>query len=90
MGKYLIMLKPLAIDHLKIHKNFGNKAVLKKVEIIFRELENHPYTGTGQPEKLKHELAGYYSRRINRKDRIIYKVDEDIVTVIVVSAMGHY
>ncbi|WP_457133250.1 type II toxin-antitoxin system YoeB family toxin [Mucilaginibacter sp. UYNi724] len=44
----------------------------------------------GNPEQLKYELAGFWSRRINRKDRLIYKVEEDIVMVFVVSAMGHY
>ncbi|MEC4047822.1 type II toxin-antitoxin system YoeB family toxin [Flavobacterium sp. SUN046] len=44
----------------------------------------------GKPEALKWDLYGYWSRRINHKDRLIYKVENDIVTVYVVSAMGHY
>ncbi|WP_245758433.1 type II toxin-antitoxin system YoeB family toxin [Paenimyroides ummariense] len=44
----------------------------------------------GQPEQLKYELAGYWSSRINQKDRIVYRVEEEIVMVYVVSAMGHY
>ncbi|KDN54350.1 type II toxin-antitoxin system YoeB family toxin [Flavobacterium seoulense] len=39
---------------------------------------------------MKHEYTGYWSRRINQRDRMIYQVDDDIVTVFVVSAMGHY
>jgi toxin YoeB len=39
---------------------------------------------------LKYELAGFWSRRINQKDRLIYKVEEDLVIVFVISAMGHY
>jgi toxin YoeB len=46
--------------------------------------------GIGQPEALKYELSGFWSRKINQKDRLIYKVEEDIVTVFVISAMGHY
>jgi 23S rRNA (cytosine1962-C5)-methyltransferase len=49
-----------------------------------------PYLGIGKPEALKYELSGFWSRKINQKDRMIYKVEEDIVTVFVISAMGHY
>jgi len=55
-----------------------------------KELEDHPYVGTGNPEPLKHELSGKWSRRINQKDRMVYEVKEKIVTVEVLSAMGHY
>ena len=54
------------------------------------ELSNAPYEGTGNPEPLKYQLAGYWSRRINKKDRFIYKVYESKVVVLVVSAIGHY
>jgi len=54
------------------------------------ELENTPFHGIGKPEKLKHQFSGLWSRRINQKDRLIYKVNEKIVTIFIVSAMGHY
>jgi toxin YoeB len=54
------------------------------------ELENHPESGEGQPERLKHELAGLWSRRINQKDRLVYSINDDTVIVEVLSAMGHY
>ena len=57
---------------------------------ILNELKEHPYTGTGNPEELKYELSGFWSRRINKKDRLIYEVQEEVVTVFVVSAFGHY
>ncbi len=57
---------------------------------ILNELKEHPYTGEVQPEELKFELKGLWSRRINKKDRLIYEVKEEIVTVFVISAMGHY
>lgn len=49
-----------------------------------------PFKGIGSPEALKHELSGYWSRQINKKDRLIYRVDDNIVTVYIVSALGHY
>jgi len=45
----------------------------------------------GRPEKLKHNLSGYWSRRINQKDRIIYEIiEEPTKLVVVISALGHY
>lgn len=90
MGKYIVELAPLAKKELKAHKKSGNKASIKKLETILKELSSTPYEGTGKPEALKHDLSGYWSRRINQKDRLIYKVYEERVTVIIISAMGHY
>lgn len=90
MGKYLVVLTGEARKQLLLHKRSGNAASIKKIEAIFRELEEHPYTGIGQPEQLRHQLRGFWSRRINQKDRLIYRVHENIVTVEVISAMGHY
>lgn len=90
MGKFELKIEKLAQKHLEQHFKIGNKATIKKIEKIFIELSEHPFTGEGKPEALKYELFGFWSRRINIKDRIIYKVEESIVTVFVVSAMGHY
>lgn len=54
------------------------------------ELREHPRTGSGKPEKLKHELEGFYSRRIDRKHRMVYEIEDEIVTVVVLSAYSHY
>ncbi len=48
----------------------------------------YPFEGTGKPELLKYNLAGYWSRRINREHRIVYEVTEEIVFVL--SAKGYY
>jgi toxin YoeB len=62
----------------------------KKIEEIFLELSQTPFTGLGSPEPLKYQLNEYWSRRIDRKNRIVYQVQEDIVLVVVISAKGHY
>lgn len=49
-----------------------------------------PETGTGKPERLKYDLSAYWSRRINKSDRLIYRIEDKIITVTVVSALGHY
>jgi Txe/YoeB family toxin of toxin-antitoxin system len=90
MGKFRIEIKPTAKKDIEKHLKSGNKSNISKIEQIISELSENPYEGIGQPEKLKHQLQGYWSRRINQKDRLIYKVEEDIVSVFVLSAMGHY
>jgi toxin YoeB len=90
MGKFRVKIEKLAEEDIKKHLKSGNKSSIKKIETILFELSNHPFEGVGQPEKLKFDLQGFWSRRINQKDRLIYKVEEEIVTVFVISAMGHY
>ncbi|MCC5927953.1 MAG: Txe/YoeB family addiction module toxin [Cyclobacteriaceae bacterium] len=60
-----------ALEDIEKHKKAGDESVLKKLQRLFNELREHPMTGTGQPEKLKHELTGLYSRRINKKRPLI-------------------
>lgn len=90
MGKYQVIIKATAEKDLSKHKKSGDKASIKEILKILNELKEHPYTGTGNPEELKYELSGFWSRRINKKDRLIYEVQEEVVTVFVVSAFGHY
>jgi toxin YoeB len=90
MGKYTIEISSRARKELQVHFNSGNKSSIRKIEQIFIELSETPFEGTGSPEPLKYKLAGYWSRRINKKDHIIYRVFEDRVVVLIVSAIGHY
>ncbi len=90
MGKYIVVVEPLAQEEIIQHHKSGNKSVIKKLEKILQELTETPYEGIGNPEALKYGLSGLWSRRITQKDRLIYKVEEDIVTVFILSALGHY
>lgn len=90
MEKYIIKVEPLARKELqKLYKS-GNMVAINKVEKIFKELSKDPYHGTGNPEQLKYNLQGKWSRRITPKDRLIYEIHENIITVIILSAKGHY
>ena len=90
MGKYRVIVSDTAKkDLLRIQKS-GDKSSIRKVEQMIAELYEHPETGTGKPERLKFDLTGYWSRRINKKDRMIYFIEDEIITVTVVSAIGHY
>ena len=90
MGRYKIIIKETAEKDFLKHKNSGNKQNLFKISKIIEELREHPYTGIGKPEQLKYNLQGLWSRRINQKDRLIYEVVEDVVSVYILSAIGHY
>ncbi len=63
------------------------KAV-KKIYSVLENTCNTPFEGLGQPEALKANYSGYYSRRINLEHRIIYKVEE--TQIVVFSLYGHY
>ena len=90
MGKYFVEITPDAKKDLKDHFKSGNKSIITKIEKILLELTETPYEGEGKPEQLKYDFSGYWSRRINQKDRIVYRIEETVVTVFVVSATGHY
>lgn len=87
---YILELTKTAQDDIIRHKRNGNKAVLKKIEKIFNELIEHPRIGIGQPKQLKFNLKGLYSRRLDKKHRLIYSIEDAIVTVYVLSAYSHY
>jgi toxin YoeB len=90
MGKFELKIDDQAKeDFAKIRKS-GDQATIKKLEKIILELSEHPKTGIGNPEPLKHHLTGFWSRRLNKKDRLIYQIFEEKVVVIVISALGHY
>ncbi len=78
-------------DTLQAYENLRetNKSLHKKLFNILKEMQkNDPTQGTGKPEALKHELSGYYSRRLSDKDRLIYSFDEDSIYVVAIG--GHY
>jgi toxin YoeB len=58
MGKFRVIVSDKAAKELLAIQRSGDKASIKKVEIIISELHIHPETGTGKPERLKYDLAG--------------------------------
>lgn len=65
-----------------------DKTIFKKINALIKEVLRTPFTGTGKPEPLKHELSGYWSRRITDEHRLVYKVEQD--EVLVIPCMYHY
>lgn len=86
---YIIEFEPKAVQDIAELKKAGNKAAIAKIERLLLELREHPTTGTGQVEALKNNLSGFWSRRIDRFNRMIYTIEEEIVTVTVISTKGH-
>jgi toxin YoeB len=66
---------------------YGSESEKKKIKALLLSMKVSPFEGIGKPERLKHDLSGKWSRRINRKDRIVYRVTDCIE---VLSFRGHY
>lgn len=86
--EYNLDFSDKAKKDIDFFKKSGNKAILKKILVLSQELIKHPFTGTGKPEPLKHELTGMWSRRINKEHRIVYEVTQQ--TIFIYSLKGHY
>jgi toxin YoeB len=65
-----------------------DKKVLKRINLLIKDIQRSPYDGIGKPEALKHGLAGYWSRRINDEHRIVYKYQND--TIFIALLRYHY
>ena len=65
-----------------------DRKMLVKINQLIKDIQRTPYEGIGKPEALKYDLVGYWSRRIDREHRLVYKVDKD--TVIIISCKYHY
>ncbi len=68
-----------------------NTKLPKKVKQLVLDIEQHPRTGIGKVERLKHyKEREIYSRRIDREHRLVYEILEDDTIVILMTALGHY
>ena len=70
--------------------NKHSPASVAKLAKLLEEVRNHPRTGTGQIEQLKGYNGSVYSRRITKEHRLVYRVIDETVEVLVISAFGHY
>lgn len=86
---YTIVFTEGAKRDLKALQKQAPQAI-KKLAKLLDELKEHPRTGTGQAEPLKGYDGSVYSRRITKEHRLVYRIYEDVVEVLVLSAFGHY
>ena len=73
-------------DYLSWIKNDQKK--LKKINSLIEEITRTPFKGSGKPEPLKFKLAGFWSRRIDIENRLVYSVKSD--KILIISCKGHY
>lgn len=65
-----------------------DKTKLKRINTLIKEIQRNPFEGIGKPEPLKHSLSGYWSRRINDEQRIVYKITGD--SLLIAQLRYHY
>ena len=87
-----IIYSKKAIKDLEFWSKSGNKIILKKISQLIKAIQLNPYAGTGKPERLKYELSGFWSRRIDTEHKIIYEIiDENTIDILsIISLKGHY
>lgn len=86
---YSIYITQEAEEHLNFFAK-NNKKLVNKINKLIEDLKMHPKTGIGKPERLKYKGDEFYSMRINQYHRIVYKINNDKKTVIIISLYGHY
>jgi toxin YoeB len=65
-----------------------DKKILKKINVLIKDIQRTPNTGLGKPEPLKYDLAGFWSRRIDREHRLVYQVIDS--EILIYSCRYHY
>ena len=65
-----------------------DKKAVKRVNALIKDITRDPFEGIGKPEPLRHALSGYWSRRINEADRLVYKIDGD--SILIAQLRYHY
>ena len=87
-----IIFSNKAKSDLLFWQKSGNKIILKKISHLIRSIQTSPYEGIGEPEPLKYNLSGTWSRRIDKEHRIIYQITEEntIEILNILSLKGHY
>lgn len=75
-------------DYL-VYLTKGDKKSFNKINLLIDDIiKNGPLKGLGKPERLKYELNDFFSREINKKDRLVYRIENDILQII--QCCSHY
>ena len=65
-----------------------DKKTLKRINLLIKDVERNPYIGIGKPEALKGDLSGFWSRRIDEKNRLVYRINDKVIEIL--SCRKHY
>ena len=82
-----LLFRPRAWEHFQYWQE-TDKTTVNKINGLIKECLRHPFEGTGKPEPLKGDLAGYWSRRIDREHRLVYRVSGSDLEIL--SCRYHY
>jgi toxin YoeB len=66
-------------DYLYWQQN--DKKILKRINLLIGDIQREPFKGIGKPEPLKFNWPGYWSRRINKEHRLVYKIQDDTISI---------
>lgn len=59
-----------------------DKKTLQRINLLIKDIKRNPFSGIGEPEPLKHNWSVYWSRRVDREHRLVYKYDEKTITIV--------
>ena len=66
----------------------ADKATLKRIHVLIKDIQRSPFEGIGKPEPLRHNFSGFWSRRIDEEHRLVYTIDDDCI--VIVQCRYHY
>ena len=84
-----VVFSPVALEHWEFWRK-TNPAIVKRIQTLLKDIAEHPFSGIGKPEPLKYEFTGMWSRRINEEHRLVYSVDDECITIFILSMRYHY
>lgn len=59
-----------------------DKKTLKRINMLLKDIQRNAFEGIGLPEPLKNDLSGYWSRRIDEKNRLVYRLNDEVIEII--------
>lgn len=68
----------------------NDKKILKRINLLIKEIQRDPFDGIGKPEALRFNLSGFWSRRINEEHRLVYMFKEDENALLIAACRYHY
>lgn len=66
-------------DYLYWQQN--DKKILRRINTLIKDIKRNPYSGIGDPEPLKYNWSGFWSRRITKEHRLVYAVEKDAILI---------
>lgn len=65
-----------------------DKKITQRINVLIKNIQRHPFEGIGNPEPLKHNWSGFWSRRINKEHRLVYTIEKE--ELLIAQCRFHY